>query len=252
MSNPAKWYSKLKRMSGLQKSDDFIIEEISNLTDQEQSERIVNYFANTRNSYDEIKCEEFSEYVQGQNFHENFVSPENIVSTIKQINKNAACVIEDVPMKLFHTFSNNLSEPICNLINHMFETGTYPNLWKKEVITPVPKVNPCPTLEKLRPISGIFNVAKIADRLIANYMTHDMMPNRDISQYGNEKGLSVNHYLISMINKILTSVDKNSIKEKVAVILNMIDWSKAFEHQDHTLGIKSFLKNRVRHSLIPL
>ena len=37
-----------------------------------------------------------------------------------------------------------------------------------------------------------------------------------------------------------------------SVILNMIDWSQAFERQSHFLGIKSFIKNGVRKSLIPL
>ena len=79
-------------------------------------------------------------------------------------------------------------------------------------------MKPCPTVDQLRPISGIKNIAKIADRLIASYMTSDMAPRRDLSQYGNEKGLSTSHYLINMIHKILTSVDKKSLKEKVAVI----------------------------------
>ena len=32
----------------------------------------------------------------------------------------------------------------------------------------------------------------------------------------------------------------------------MIDWSQAFYRLDHTLGIKSFIKNGVRPSLIPI
>ena len=79
-----------------------------------------------------------------------------------------------------------------------------------------------------------------------------MAINRDISQFGNEKGLSTNHYLINMLNKILLSVDQNSNTKKMAVIMNMIDWSQAFERQSHFLGIKSFIKNGVRRSLIPL
>ena len=32
----------------------------------------------------------------------------------------------------------------------------------------------------------------------------------------------------------------------------MIDWAKAFPKLDHTLGVKSFIKNEVRASLIPI
>ena len=119
----------------------------------------------------------------------------------------------------------------------MLISGVYPDMWKRELITPVPKCYPPPTISKLRPISGLYNFAKITDRILANFITSYMAPKSDKSQYGNQKGLSVNHYLINMINKILLSVDKNTSSEKMSVILNMIDWSQAFERQSHSLGI---------------
>ena len=134
----------------------------------------------------------------------------------------------------------------------MFETDVYPSSWKREVITPIPKIFPPPSISKLRPISGIFNFAKVADRILANLMLADMEKKRDPTQYGNTKGLSVNHYLINMLNQISLSLDKNSPLEKRAIILNMIDWSQAFERQSHILGIRSYINNGVRDSLIPL
>jgi hypothetical protein len=38
----------------------------------------------------------------------------------------------------------------------------------------------------------------------------------------------------------------------VAVILQMVDWSQAFDRQSHKLGIQSFIDNGVRPSLIPI
>ena len=74
----------------------------------------------------------------------------------------------------------------------------------------------------------------------------------DPSQYGNRKKVSAQHYLIKMINRILTSVDRNSQREAFAVIVTMVDWSQAFDRQSHKLGIKSFIENGVRSSLIPI
>ena len=134
-------------------------------------------------------------------------------------------------MKLIQFFSEELSNPLCNLINSMFISGVYPKIWKRELITPIPKQYPAPTVNKLRPISGIFCFAKIADKILANFMIRDMAKNRDIAQFGNEKGLSTNHYLINMIHKIVLSLDRVTNSKKMAVILNMIDWSQAFERQ---------------------
>ena len=79
-----------------------------------------------------------------------------------------------------------------------------------------------------------------------------MVQKRDKSQYGNQKNLSVQHYLINMLHKILKTLDEKSDKKSMAVILQMIDWSQAFDRLDHTLGIQSFIENGVRPSLIPI
>ena len=55
-----------------------------------------------------------------------------------------------------------------------------------------------------------------------------------------------------MVSKILTDLDRNSSGEKYAVLAQFVDWSKAFDRQDSTLGIQAFKRNGVRPSLIPL
>ena len=67
----------------------------------------------------------------------------------------------------------------------------------------------------------------------------------DQSQFGNTKGLSIQHYLVKFVNKILTILDTNNDDEKMAVLAQLVDWSKAFDRQDPTMGIKSFIKNGV-------
>ena len=70
----------------------------------------------------------------------------------------------------------------------------------------------------------------------------------DPSQYANQKGLSINHYLIKLIDRILEALDKN---ESCAVLATMVDWKEAFPRQCPKLGVEAFLKNGVRPSLIP-
>ena len=79
-----------------------------------------------------------------------------------------------------------------------------------------------------------------------------MAPTRDPAQFGNEKKLSPQHYLIQMLHKVYTAVDRNSKMEAMSVILTMVDWSQAFDRQCHKLGIQSFIRNGVRSSLIPI
>ena len=74
----------------------------------------------------------------------------------------------------------------------------------------------------------------------------------DLSQYGNQRGISIQHYLIKMVHRILTVFDNNSRRDIFAVVASLIDWNNAFPRQCPTLGIKSFIQNGVRPALIPV
>ena len=79
-----------------------------------------------------------------------------------------------------------------------------------------------------------------------------MKVNLDPAQYGNQKGISIEHYLINMIHRILSAVDNKGRRDTFAVIANFIDWNNAFPRQCPKLGIESFIRNGVRPSLIPV
>ena len=53
-------------------------------------------------------------------------------------------------------------------------------------------------------------------------MVADMKEHIDKSQYGNQKGLSIQHYLVNMIHKILIDAHSNTT-EVTAVLATLID-----------------------------
>ena len=55
-----------------------------------------------------------------------------------------------------------------------------------------------------------------------------------------------------MLHKILTSLDETTQNKSIAVLLQMVDWSQAFDRMSHKIGIESFIKNGVRPSIIPV
>ena len=104
----------------------------------------------------------------------------------------------------------------------------------------------------MRNISGLLTFDKVMEKMISEVMIQDMKEKVDPSQYGNEKGTSIQHYLVNMIHRILTVLDNNSRRETFAVVANLIDWNSAFPRQCPKLGVLSFMKNGVRASVIPL
>ena len=251
-SNPGKWFSKVKRMAGHnhEKPNKIMVDELVGLDDMQQAERIADHYSTISNQYEQVKIEDFAKYENEGNLP--CIEPLKVYHTINSMNKKAATIPGDMPMKLFAEFSVEIAFPVAHTIDACLKSGVYPNLFKHELVTPVPKVYPPERLKDLRKISGLLNLAKITDKVLGEFLIHDMAPSRDPSQYGNEKKISRHHYLIKLLNRVLTAVDKNSQKEAFAVIVQLIDWAQAFDRQSHTLGIESFLKNGVRHSLIPI
>ena len=149
-------------------------------------------------------------------------------------------------------FGYELSLLLSNIFIRCCRFGEYPNIWKLETVTPAPKQYPPEVPGHLRKISGTFNFSKLFESFLAEAMIADMAPSSDPSQYGNERGISTQHYLIKMINRILACLDKNNTDEAYAVIASLIDWSQAFDRQCPKLGVDSFIQNGVRKSLIPI
>ena len=90
------------------------------------------------------------------------------------------------------------------------------------------------------------------EKVTSKWILSDMQAKMDPAQFGNRKGVSIQHYLVKMFDEVLKQLDRNSQGEAVAAILTMIDWKEAFPRQDPTLAIQSFIKNGVRPSLIPI
>ena len=132
-------------------------------------------------------------------------------------------------MKLIKEYGPLLAEPISDIWKRGLSHGEYPNIWKIEIVTPVPKVNPPKELKDLRKIAGTKNISKIFEKYICKIIIEDMAKYADKSQFGCKKGVSIQHLLVKLVDRILTAVDKNNKNEAFAVILHLVDWNQAFD-----------------------
>ena len=158
----------------------------------------------------------------------------------------------DIQSKILKHFADKIYEPLTLIINNCIQQGVWPDVFKVEIVTPVKKVPNPQDIDDLRNISGLLNLNKVMEKIICKFMIEDLKASMDPSQFANTKGLSTQHYLIKMIDRILSATDNSTKGECVAVLASLIDWKKAFPMQCPTLGVKSFIKNGVRASLIPI
>ena len=228
-----------------------MVESIKQLSPQEQAEAIADKFSKVSQEYEPLQDDD----IDVPHFEENEIpqfSPKDVKKHLEAVKCNKSVPPGDIPPLLVKTFADQLSTPLCHIINSKIRLGKWSKLYKSESVTPVPKVFPPLSVNDLRNISGLLTFDKIAEKMIAELMISDISKTLDPSQYANQKGLSLQHYLVNMINKILSDTDNNCKGEVNAVIATLYDWKEAFPRQDPKLGIEAFIKCGVRPSLIPL
>ena len=253
-SNQSQWYSKVKRMSSynLDKQEDPVVQELLSVPDEIQAEKIADQFSEVSNLYSPLKTEDINlDYIIDQRPPPE-INPYLVYLKIMSYKKKTSTVIGDIPMRVIKFCAEELSFPLSDIYTRAVLYGEYPDIYKIEIVTPVPKIYPPQTVKDLRKIAGTPNFSRIFEKFLAEIMIYDMKPTRDSSQYGNSKGVSTEHYLIKMVDRILTVLDTNNQKEKYAVVAQLVDWAQAFDRQCPKLGIESFLKNGVRKSVIPV
>ena len=250
--NIGQLYSTLKRMTSYEnKSEQLNVDEINHLSDQDQCEKIADEFSFVQNLYNALYKYDIQIPPLCAKDIPQFC-PSQVWLKLSKMKINKSTIDGDLPAKLFRTFAAYFAEPLADIINTSIRRGEYPDIWKFEVITAIPKTHPVLKVSDLRNISGLLNCDKIAEKLLSELIISDMQATIDPAQYGNQRGKSINHYLIKMINRILTSLDNNSRRQTFAVVANLIDWSKAFPRQCPKLGVQSFIDNGVRPGLIPV
>ena len=224
---------------------------MKHLSESEQAEAIADKFARVSQEYEPVKLSDIDIPYHEKSEAPQF-TPEQVEDKLHKLKTKKAVPFNDLPPSLLKKFAAELSLPLCNIINASVLSGVWPMLYKNEIVTPVPKTHPPRSPEDLRNISGLLTFNKVAEQLISELMISDIMAKLDKAQYANQRGVSLEHYLIKMINRILKDTDMTSKKEVNAVLAVMVDWKEAFPRQDPKLGIESFIKCGVRGPLIPL
>ena len=186
------------------KQEEIYIEELDGMDKVEQAEKIANDFSKVSNEYSKIDMSALKINIENPPKPVPSVSSARLYEILREIKTNKSTIRNDIPAKIIKEFADEISTPLSFLINNIIKDGKYPVLYKMERVTPVPKEFPPKTTKQLRKISGTYNFSLITEKVISSFMNEDMKTNRDSSQYGNEKSLSVNHYLIKMVHKILS------------------------------------------------
>ena len=156
----------------------------------------------------------------------------------------------DIPARLRKEVSVELCKPLTNIINSCLAEGVYPALWKREWVSPIPKVKEPEVLKDVRKVASTSDYNKVLESVIKDFITEDISHKLDPQQFGGKKGHGTEHMIVSLMDRILKLLDNNNTRS--AVLKAGVDWSSAFERGDPTKTTTRFIAMGLRPSIVKL
>ena len=242
-TNPGKAFNILKRMGSMPgdciDGNTFTLpsHEQENLSDEQCAEHIADHFAEISNRYPPLDVATLPAHVKNKlqcSDRPPVVSENEVYRKIRAAKKPRSGVPNDLPRLLVQEFAPELAKPVGRIINNIVSTATWPEQWKLEHIVPVGKVPMPESEDDLRPISLTPFFSKVTEHFVVMWLMEFIKDKIDYRQYGGLKGNSITHYLIEFLNFILSCQDSN---DQTAVLAVLVDFSKAFNRQNHNLLI---------------
>ena len=142
--------------------------------------------------------------------------------------------LDPIPTSLLKQCVHILAPVITTIVNLSLETGTFPSLFKRAVVTPLLKK---PSLDKeslsnYRPISNLSFLSKLTERVVKDRITDHLASNSMFNSFQSAytKFHSTETTLLALHDDLINAMDKQKV-----TCLTLLDLSAAFDTIDHSI-----------------
>ena len=203
-------------------------------------EELANYFNEITNEFYQLTIQDlpFTYDRQVSTLH-----PAEIEKVLRGIKKPKSMVPGDIPPKIISEIAGYVSVPLAYIFNEL-PTSSWPNKWKKEYQTVIPKKvspsgpNECRNLSCTNLFSKVFETF-VLQALGTEVDTSDI-------QYGGIKGTGVNHFLVKMWEEIMGGLEE----ERSSINIMAVDFSMAFNRLQHQACLKALARRGASNQTI--
>ncbi|XP_052756195.1 uncharacterized protein LOC128201897 [Galleria mellonella] len=139
---------------------------------------------------------------------------------------------DGVGTQMLHPIMDELVSIITHIINFSLDTCSFPELWKKAYIIPVPKTSNPSTLTDFRPISILPALSKLLEQIVHKQLSVYLSSNNLLSplQSGFRPGHSTVSALVKVTDDIRRAMDNHSL-----TLLVLLVFSSAFNSVDYDI-----------------
>ncbi|XP_020298168.1 uncharacterized protein LOC109862504 [Pseudomyrmex gracilis] len=162
-------------------------------------------------------------------FYWKYISPQAIQKTVSRIKTNATGC-DEISLKMFYLTMSYIMPVMEHIFDFSLSHGIFPNIWKKAVVCPIPKINTPTASQHYRPIVILPVMSKILEQIVCDQIQAFLEENDlfDPYQLAYRKGHSTQTGIIRVLDDMRLAADKRMITVSV-----LFDLSKAFDRVHH-------------------
>ena len=146
---------------------------------------------------------------------------------LKDLGKNKASGIDDVPSELLCAMGETGSSVLFNLVRKIYGTGEVPSDFKKNVVITIPKKASADQCSDYRTISLISHACKILTRIIYRRMEHQVESELGEDQFGFRRNTGTREAILT-----LRLILEDRIRKNRPTFMAFVDLEKAFDNVD--------------------
>ena len=212
-------------------------------TDGQVADELADYFNRISAEFDPLLPEQIP---LTKNRHIAPLAAHEVAARIKRFRKPKSMVKGDVFPQLVTKFSDFFAMPLTDIYNEIASSGVWPQSWKVEYVTVIPKVSSPSDFGDLRNISCTLLVSKIMESFVLDWAGEEVAVK--FNQYGGVKGCGASHLIIKVWHKIM----KNLEDRRAGTLLTSIDYAKAFNRLSFQHCLAAFARHGSSNQVLRL
>ena len=162
---------------------------------------------------------------------------DDVTKRLTGFKKTKSMVKGDIFPSLINKAAPSLAVPLLHIYNTITLTQSWPDLWKIEYVTRIPKKTMPQSPGDLRNISCTQLFSKVYESFVLEWLGTQIQLRTN--QYGGVKGSGTEHFLVNLWQSVLENIKD----PRAGSLLTSIDFAKAFNRLDFSHCIRS-LTNR--------
>jgi hypothetical protein len=177
-------------------------------------------------------------------FYFSHISPSALLLALRRSSSNSSGP-DDINRRLISLCLPIIFPVILEIFNFSLTTSSFPSIWKRSHIIPLPKIKLPSDPSHFRPISSLCFLSKVLERIVFEQLSshlhhHNLL---DPFQTGFRRGNSTQTALLRLLDDARLAIDK-----RMVTLLVLFDFSKAFDTVSHCLLLRKLNSFRLSSS----